>query len=442
MLRRGGPRMLRSVEVVFWRLWRDGYELAECARSAGISERTGYGWLREGGGIEARLVIDPEVEVASVVGMRGLRVRSVALTLRERQLIAEHRGGGCGVREVARLLGRSPATISRELARGVRVSDGDYLGLGAAGVYDPHVSQLRAEDRRRRPKVRKLAAHPALGAQVTAFLSDQPDALPGPGAGSFWSPRQIAVLLRRRFPDRPEMWVSHETIYQSLYVQSRGGLRADLHRCLRTGRAARVPNARSKARRARAQTRIPDLVSISERPAEVADRAVPGHWEGDLILGKDNKSAVATLVERTTRFVMLLHLPGDRVKAHGAEAVRDAMLAKIPQLPSALWRSLTWDRGSEMGRHFEITDASGLAIYFCDPYSPWQRGSNENTNGLLRQYLPKGTDLSLKSEGQLDIIAAKLNARPRQTLDWHTPAERLNELLSKPFDHDGVASTT
>ena len=431
--------MLRGVEAVFWRMWRDGYDLAECARAAGISLRTGQGWLKEHGGIEPRLVIDPAVDVPQVVGMRGLRVQSRYLTLRERHLIAEHRGRGCGVNQIARWLGRNPGSISRELQRGKRLSDGGYLGLGEAGVYDPHVSQLRAEHGRRRPKERKLAKCPELAAQVSAFLFDQPDALPGEGEGSFWSPRIVSAVLRRRFPDRPEMWVCHETIYQSLYVQGRGGLRAELHKCLRTGRAARVPNARSKARKAAENgkdTRLPGLISISERPAEVEDRAVPGHWEGDLILGKDNRSAVGTLVERSTRFVMLLHLPLD----HSAESVRDAMLAKIAQLPQHLWRSLTWDRGSEMGRHREITEVSGVQIYFCDPYSPWQRGTNENTNGLLRQYLPKGTDLSVKSEEQLDIIAAKLNGRPRETLGWATPAERLNELLSNPFDHDGVAS--
>lgn len=437
MLRRGGPRMLRRVETVFWRMWRAGYELAECAGAVGIRLSTAQRWLSEGGGLEPRLVIDREVDVPAVVGMRGLRVRSRALTERERHLIAQWRGLGCSMRAIARYLGREPSTVSRELRLGRRVNDGQVYGLGGWGVYDPHLAQLRAEERRRRPKVRKLAACAVLAAQVMAWLQDQPGRVPGEGEGSFWSPRTVAAMLRERFPDRPEMWVSHETIYQSIYVQGRGGLRADLHRCLRTGRARRVPNARSRAAAEKARTRINGVVSISERPAEVADRAVPGHWEGDLIMGAGNRSAVATLVERSSRYVMLLHLPG----RHTSEEVRDAIVAKVVSLPQHLWRSLTWDRGAEMARHVEITAATDMAVYFCDPHSPWQRGSNENTNGLLRQYLPKGTDLSVHSEHDLDVIAIKLNGRPRQTLGWKTPAEALNGLLSKPFDHDGVATT-
>lgn len=418
--------MLRGVETVFWRMWRDGYDLAECARAAGVSVRTGQSWLKEHGGIEPRLVIDPSVQPRRVVGLRGFRIQSRYLTLRERHLIAEHSGRGCGVNQIARWLGRNKGSVSRELQRGKRSSDGTYLGFGAAGVYDPHVAQLRTEHARRRPKTRKLVRCPELGAQVSAFLQDQPDALPAEGEGSFWSPRMVAAVLRQRFPDRPEMWVSHETIYQSLYVQGRGGLRSDLHECLRTGRARRVPNARSRARSTRAATRIPDLVSISQRPAEVEDRAVPGHWEGDLIVGKDNASAIGTLVERTTGFVVLLHLPG----RHGAVEVRDAMVAAIPTLPAQLWKSLTWDRGLEMARHVEITTATDLAIYFADPYSPWQRGSNENTNGLLRQYFPKGTDLSVHSAEDLARVAAAMNARPRKRHGFATPAEVLARVLS------------
>ena len=231
------------------------------------------------------------------------------------------------------------------------------------------------------------------------------------------------------------MRVSHETIYQSLYVQARGGLRRDLHQKLRTGRAVRNPKA--VARRAKTRSPIPDLVSISERPAEAADRAVPGHWEGDLIIGKNHGSAIGTLVERSTRYCLLLHLPD----GHSAERVRDAMIKSIATLPEHLWRSLTWDRGIEMVRHREITVATGLPIYFCDPRSPWQRGSNENTNGLLRQYFPKGTDLSAHSPEHLAAVAVELNGRPRETLDWKTPAAALNQLLSEPFNTHGVAST-
>jgi transposase, IS30 family len=239
-----------------------------------------------------------------------------------------------------------------------------------------------------------------------------------------WSPQQISRRLRAEFPDRPEMQVSHETIYQSLFVQGRGALRRELTACLRTGRAVRRPRG-SRERRAR----ITDMVLISERPAEVEDRAVPGHWEGDLLLGKNNRSAIGTLVERRTRYALLLHLPD----GHSAEAVQQAMLAKMATLPVQLWRSLTWDQGTEMAAHRKITLAVGMPIYFCDPASPWQRGTNENTNGLLRQYFPKGTDLSVHTAEDLDRVEVELNGRPRMTLEWRTPAEALNELLSNPY---------
>jgi IS30 family transposase len=232
---------------------------------------------------------------------------------------------------------------------------------------------------------------------------------------------QIATQLRIEFPDDPMMWVSPETIYQSLYVQGRGALRKELAACLRTGRAIR--RNRSRINHA---GKIADKVMISQRPAEVEDRAVPGHWEGDLIVGKGNKSAVGTLVERSTRYVMLLHLPGD----HSAETVRDAMTAKIKTLPEHLFRSITWDQGTEMAQHRQFSIDTGVAVYFCDPHSPWQRGSNENTNGLLRQWMPKGTDLSVHSEADLDTIAYKLNNRPRQTLGWMKPSQRLAELVA------------
>ena len=227
-------------------------------------------------------------------------------------------------------------------------------------------------------------------------------------------------MLRLEFADRPEMWVSHETIYKSLFVQGRGELRRELHRCLRTGRAQRRHQGRVERR-----GHIPNMVMIAERPAEVEDRAVPGHWEGDLIMGANNNSAIGTLVERSTRFVMLLHLPGD----HGAEAVRDAMTAKIATLPDALRRSITWDQGTEMAHHAQFSIDTGVPVYFCDPHSPWQRGSNENTNGLLRQYFPKGISLRRFTPADLDAAADSLNGRPRQTLGWQTPAQRLDELL-------------
>ena len=303
----------------------------------------------------------------------------------------------------------SPSTVCREVAR-----NGGRYRYRAAPAED------RAWAQGRRPKVAKLAADPVLRAVVEEKLALQ------------WSPQQISGWLRVEFADRAEMRVSHETIYRALYIQGRGELRRELTACLRTGRAVRKPRARAGQRR----EVIKDKVMISERPAEVADRAVPGHWEGDLIMGVGNRSAIGTLVERSTRFVMLLHLPC----RHGAEEVRDAMTAAIERMPVALRGSLTWDQGVEMARHREITVATGLPIYFCDPASPWQRGSNENTNGLLRQYFPKGTDLSKHSPEDLEFVADQLNRRPRQTLGWHTPAEALAALLSTPQTDDGVAT--
>jgi len=252
-----------------------------------------------------------------------------------------------------------------------------------------------------------------------------------------WSPEQIANRLRLDFPEDESMRISHEAIYQALYIQGRGALRRELTACLRTGRALRVPRARTRGRR---KSFVRPDIMISERPAEADDRAVPGHWEGDLILGLGS-SAIGTLVERTSRFTMLLHLPrmddyghtraknGPALAGHGAEAVRDAIAATITTLPDQLRRSLTWDQGAEMAQHAQLRIETGLAIYFCDPQSPWQRGTNENTNGLLRQYFPKGTDLSKHTADDLAAVAAALNSRPRKTLDWRTPAEALNDLL-------------
>jgi IS30 family transposase len=351
--------------------------------------------------------------------------RPRALIELEREHIGLRWAAGVGVRQIARELRRDPSTISRELRRNGFTRSGYYPDGRARGrwQYRGLLAQVHAEQRRRRPKERKLARRARLAEHVQTALEKN------------WSPRQIARRLPCEFPEDPEMRVSHETIYQSLYVQGRGGLRKDLHAKLRTGRALRKP--RASARRESARTTIPDLVSISDRPAEVADRAVPGHWEGDLIIGKDRASAIGTLVERSTRYCLLLHLPD----GHSAEQVRDAMIETIATLPEHLWRSLTWDRGIEMRKHREITIATGLSIYFCDPHSPWQRGSNENTNGLLRQYFPKGTDLSVHSREHLAAVAVELNGRPRETLNWATPAEALNRLLSEPFNTKGVATT-
>jgi IS30 family transposase len=283
------------------------------------------------------------------------------------------------------------------------------------------VAQADADRKARRPKPAKLATNLVLRREVQSRLTQN------------HSPEQIARRLRHDFPDDAEMRVSPETIYQSIYVQGRGGLRRELAKHLRTGRIRRKPRRHGAERRGR----IPGMVNIAERPPEVADRAVPGHWEGDLIIGQQKESAIGTVVERATGFVVLLHLPD----SHGALAVQDAIVAKMAELPEILRRTLTWDQGSEMANHVQIAAATDLDIYFCDPHSPWQRGSNENTNGLLRQYFPKGTDLSLHGPGYLDYVAAELNNRPRKRHDWKTPAEALDHLLSQPFNPDGVAST-
>ena len=323
----------------------------------------------------------------------------------------------CGVREIAREVGRNPSTISRELRRRER------FGRGARGPrgYRASAAQADAEAKARRPKPAKLATSLRLRREVKQRLKLN------------HSPEQIAARLSDDFPDDPEMRVSHETIYQSLYVQSRGGLRRELTRHLRTGRGLRKPRRKADERRGR----IKDMVSISERPPEIEDRAVPGHWEGDLITGDNNVSAIGTLVERMTGFTMLLHLPGD----HTALTVQQAMVTKMAQLPQILRRTLTWDQGAEMANHAQIAAALDLNIYFAHPHSPWERGSNENTNGLLRQYFPKGTDLSIHGEGILDHVAAELNNRPRKRHGYRTPAEMLKQLLSNPSNPPGVATT-
>jgi IS30 family transposase len=331
----------------------------------------------------------------------------------ERTLITAGRAQGMSIRQIAAMLGRSPSTISREIRR----------GRSGGRDYDARTAQLRAEVRRARPKPSKLVLDPVLRTWVQDGLDRK------------WSPMQISRKLVREFPADERMRVSHETIYRSIYVQARGTLKRDIQARLRTGRTLRKPRERVGSD-ARSAQRIRDMITISERPAEIEDRAVPGHWEGDLIIGKDNRSQIGTLVERSTRFCMLLHLPEDR----RPETVAQAMIAKIRTLPAQLMRSITWDQGIEMAAHRSITIATDVDIYFADPHSPWQRGSNENTNGLLRQYFPKGTDLSVHTEADLDAAAAELNGRPRQTLDWDSPAEALTRLLSEP-QQAGVATT-
>jgi IS30 family transposase len=383
------------------------------------------------------------------------------LAFAEREEIALALAQDFGVREIARRLGRAASTVSRELRRNAATRSG---GL----EYRASTAQWHAERSARRPKRAKLAINAALRAYVQDRLAGQVVAQDGAAVrgpivpwkgrrhgprqkrrwGMAWSPEQIAQRLRHDFPGDETMQISHEAIYQALYVQGRGGLRRELTACLRTGRALRVPRARA---RGRGKAFISPGVMISERPAEADDRAVPGHWEGDLILGVQS-SAIGTLVERTTRFTMLLHLPpmdghgpGARVKngpalaGHGAGAVRDAITRTITTLPEQLRRSLTWDQGAELSQHAQLRIETGVQIYFCDPHSPWQRGTNENTNGLLRQYFPKGTDLSMHSVDALAAVAATLNGRPRKTLGWRTPAEALDELMKSA--HTAVATT-
>jgi IS30 family transposase len=398
------PHFPREWERRFWRLIKDGWSTEAAADAVGVSWQTGRRWFRNAGGMTPLDLTEPAGRYLSFL---------------ERELIALGRAMGLSMREIARQLGRAPSTISRELKRNISTRGPMY--------YKATVAQSKADARARRPKLSKLVRYLALHDYVQSKLACQ----------QHWSPQQISRRLVVDFPDDEQMRISPEAIYQALFIQGRGALRRELTGCLRTGRALRRPRARARDGAERRRSRIKDMVLISERPAEVADRAVPGHWEGDLIIGEDGLSAIGTLVERTTRFVMLLHLANDR----SAPAVRDAIIAAITTLPEQLRKSLTWDQGVEMAEHAKLKIDANLAVYFCDPHSPWQRGSNENTNGLLRQYFPKGTDLSVHSPDDLADVAAALNGRPRMTLDWRTPAEALNALLSQHAQTTGVATT-
>jgi IS30 family transposase len=374
--------------------------VAEAAAHVGVSNTVAWRWFRHVGGVMPQ----PIPTDGSSVGARRL-------SFQEREEIACRRAAGEGVRAIAGALGRSPSTVSRELRRGtVRRKSG----------YRASVAQALADRRARRPKARIFAVDDRLRGHVQNRLHAKD------------SPEQISQRLGVLFPNDPRMRVSHETIYRSLYVQGRGGLRRDLVRCLRTGRALRKTRRTTERR-----GRIVGMVNISQRPPDALDRAVPGHWEGDLITGAENKSAIGTLVERCTGYVMLLHLPN----SHSAEAVAEAMVEAMSRLPQYLRRTLTWDQGQEMANHAAIAQATELEIYFCDPHSPWQRPTNENTNGLLRQYFPKSTDLSGYHRDYLEFVATQLNNRPRKRLDWHTPAEALDRLLSEPGNPPGVALT-
>jgi IS30 family transposase len=376
----------------FWEAMGSGSTPTQAAVATGVSEHTARCWVQQSGYVpRTPFLAGLEPDAAS---------RSISFT--ERCRLEELLESGGSQARAARLLGWHRSTISREVCRGA-------TGCG----YRARVGQDAVDAARARPKPRKLETNPTLLKEVLQRLEQR------------HSPEQIAGRLREDFPDDAEMWVSHETIYQAMYVQPRGELARQVKTALRTGRTQRKPQGRTTTDN---RGRIKDMINISERPAEADDRAIPGHWEGDLIIGANGESAIGTLVERSTGFVMLLHLPGDR----SAATVAEAMTAKIPEIPEVLRRSLTWDQGKEMALHTKITEATGLPIYFCDPHSPWQRGTSENTNGLLRQYFPKGTDLSFHGPGILDNVAAELNARPRKRFGWRTPAEELDRLLSDP----------
>ena len=431
------PVWRREHRIRFWRAVAEGQSSEQASQIAEVSGPVGVRWFGEAGGMAP-------IDLAQLSGRY--------LSFAEREEIALGLAAGDGVREIARRVGRSPSTISREIRRNAATRGGGF-------EYRAGTAQWHADRRARRPKEAKLARHGRLRNYVQDRLAgeiDHPDGRPLPGPlvpwkgrrhgrradrrwGRAWSPEQISNRLRLDFPDDESMRISHEAIYQSLFVQGRGALRRELCACLRTGRALRVPRARA---RSRGKGFVTDEVMISERPAEADDRAIPGHWEGDLIIGLGS-SAIGTLVERSTRFTVLLHLPpmegngGPRVKngpalaGHGAEAVRVALTAQIASLPQHLRRSLCWDQGAEMAEHAQIRIEAGLPVYFCDPQSPWQRGTNENTNGLLRQYFPKGTDLSRHGADELEAVAAALNSRPRKALGWRTPAEALDEHLAR-----------
>jgi IS30 family transposase len=431
----GAPSLRRDVERLFWREIANGLTSEDAALVVGASSAAGSRWFRERGGMPTFM-------------LRPLAGRY--LCFEEREEIALLRAEGRGIREIARRIGRSPSTVSRELRRNAATR-------GAKLEYRPSVAQWKADLMARRPKDAKLAVNDPLREYVQERLAGHvrrpdgtvagPETAPWKGRNkprrgdrrwaTAWSPEQISNRLEVDFPDDESMRISHEAIYQALYVQSRGALKRELVACLRTGRALRVPRARVGAR---GKGFVSGEVMISERPAEADDRAVPGHWEGDLILGV-GRSAIGTLVERSSRFTMLLHLPppeerqprvknGPPISGHGAEAVRDAIAEQITTLPEQLRRSLTWDQGAEMAQHAKLRIETGVPVYFCDPQSPWQRGTNENTNGLLRQYFPRGTDLAQHSVEDLAGVAAALNSRPRKTLGWKTPAEALDEYLA------------
>jgi len=378
------PWMVPEVNQAFWAALARGEFLTDAAAVVGTHRWRGLKWVRAAGGVRPR---------------RGRDLAGRCVTFAEREEIALARAGSESMRSIARRLGRSPSTISRELAR----------NADPRGCYRATAAHALAYERASRPKPAKLMVNRQLRQIVEEDLQHR------------YSPEQIAGRLRVRFPAQPEMWVSTETIYQSLYVTSRGALRRELTRCLRTGRQLRKPGRCVGQRK----NRIPDMINIADRPQQADDRAVPGHWEGDLMIGKYNKTAIGTLVERSTGYAMLVPLPD----GYKPEHVVPALTRKIKTLPEQLRRSLTWDQGPEMRDWKQVRVGAGIEVFFCDPHAPWQRGTNENTNGLLRQYFPKGTDFSTVTEPELDAVADELNDRPRKRLGFYKPTEQIAELL-------------
>jgi IS30 family transposase len=447
----GRPPVARGEHLrLFWSAIARGATSTDAGVEAGVSPVVGTRWFRERGGVIPQAIFRAD--------------SGRYLSFSEREQIALWRAEKVGVREIARRLGRHASTVSREVRRNASTRGGTL-------TYRATVAQWHRDRRAARPKAAKLAANGALRRYVQDRLSGRLETedgakVDGPRVpftgrnasrradrrwGRAWSPEQIAARLPIDYPDDPSMRISHEAIYQALYIESRGGLAREHVACLRTGRALRTPRARSCRERRNRRGFITPEVTIDRRPAEVIDRAVPGHWEGDLIIGL-NRSAIGTLVERTTRYTILLPLPrmeefdthvrvknGAPLAGHGAVAVKDAIIDATRFLPEKLRQTLTWDRGTEMAQHVALTRETGLAVYFCDPHSPWQRGTNENTNGLLRQYFPKGTDLSRHTHRELAAVAHGLNTRPRKTLTWQTPTEVLHRVL---FSAHGIGVAT
>ncbi|WP_439117350.1 IS30 family transposase [Nocardioides cremeus] len=444
----GRPDPSRVVQRQFWRLIATGITTAEASIAVGVSVPVGMRWFRHAGGMVP-------ISLAEPVGRY--------LTFEEREEIAILRAQHKGVREIARAIGRDPGTVSRELRRNAATRGGKQ-------EYRAVVAQWKAQQAAKRPKTAKLVDNPRLRDYVQDRLAGhvrRPDGTivagptPPPWKGLnkphradrrwslAWSPEQIAQRLRIEFPDDESMRISHEAIYQALFIEGRGALKRELVACLRTGRALRTPRKRSQNKPV---GHVSADVVLSERPAEAADRAVPGHWEGDLIIGT-GRSAIGTLVERRSRSTMLVHLPrlegwgeeprvknGPALGGYGAVAMNTALTASMTTLPHQLRKTLTWDRGKELSAHAEFAIETGTKVYFADPHSPWQRPTNENTNGLLRQYFPKGTDLSRWSAEDLEAVALAINNRPRKVLDWKTPAEVFSEQL-RSLQDPGVAST-